>query len=116
MTRATDSRPTLSATDLMTRVCDGDGGAFRVLYDLSAPGLYTRLHGIVADRTEAARLLDETFRALLDRRAAYVRGADPLPWIQALADEILSRGTSQRRARNLSAPETVLPLRDRWAA
>lgn len=70
---------------LMSRYCDGDDGAFRDLYALVAPGLYGDLLKIARIPAFAADLLQHTFLKVHKSRNAYVRGADPLPWIYAIA-------------------------------
>ena len=73
------------AKDLMTRYCDGDEGAFRELYALVAPRLLGYLLKMARERALADDLLQQTFLKVHRARAAYVRGADPLPWIYSIA-------------------------------
>jgi RNA polymerase sigma-70 factor (ECF subfamily) len=73
------------AKDLMQRYCDGDAGAFRELYALVAPRLAGYLLKMTRERALADDLLQQTFLKVHRARAAYVRGADPLPWIYAIA-------------------------------
>jgi RNA polymerase sigma-70 factor (ECF subfamily) len=73
------------AKDLMQRYCDGDAGAFRELYTLVAPRLLGYLLKMARERALADDLLQQTFLKVHRARAAYVRGADPLPWIYAIA-------------------------------
>src|SRR6267154_2081097 len=73
------------AKDLMQRYCDGDAGAFRELYALVAPRLLGYLVKMTRDRALADDLLQQTFLKVHRARTAYVRGADPLPWIYAIA-------------------------------
>jgi RNA polymerase sigma-70 factor (ECF subfamily) len=73
------------AKDLMTRYCDGDAGAFRELYALVAPRLLGYLLKMARERALADDLLQQTFLKVHRARAAYVRGADPLPWIYSIA-------------------------------
>jgi RNA polymerase sigma-70 factor (ECF subfamily) len=73
------------AKDLMQRYCDGDAGAFRELYALVAPRLLGYLLKMARERALADDLLQQTFLKVHRARAAYVRGADPLPWIYAIA-------------------------------
>ena len=70
----------------MARYCDGDASAFRELYALVAPRLLrvSREDGPPA-RAVAEDLLQQTFLKVHRARAAYVRGADPIPWIYAIA-------------------------------
>jgi RNA polymerase sigma-70 factor, ECF subfamily len=73
------------AKDLMQRYCDGDAGAFRELYALVAPRLLGYLLKMARERALADDLLQQTFFKVHRARAAYVRGADPLPWIYSIA-------------------------------
>jgi len=76
---------TAEATQLMERYVDGDAGAFRELYQLLAPRLYGYLVRMARDRAVADDLLQLTFLKVHRARSAYVRGADPVPWIYAIA-------------------------------
>lgn len=69
----------------MQRYCDGDAGAFRELYALVAPRLLGYLLKMTRERALADDLLQQTFLKVHRARAAYVRGADPLPWIYSIA-------------------------------
>ncbi|MEO7731771.1 MAG: RNA polymerase sigma factor, partial [Kofleriaceae bacterium] len=69
----------------MQRYCDGDAGAFRELYALVAPRLLGYLLKMARERALADDLLQQTFMKVHRARAAYVRGADPLPWIYSIA-------------------------------
>jgi RNA polymerase sigma-70 factor, ECF subfamily len=73
------------AKDLMQRYCDGDAGAFRELYALVAPRLLGYLLKMARERALAEDLLQQTFLKVHRARGAYVRGADPLPWIYSIA-------------------------------
>jgi RNA polymerase sigma-70 factor (ECF subfamily) len=71
--------------ELMRRYCDGDARAFRELYALVAPRRYGYLAKMARDRAVADDVLQQTFLKIHRARAAYVHGADPLPWIYAIA-------------------------------
>jgi RNA polymerase sigma-70 factor, ECF subfamily len=71
--------------DLMAQYCDGDANAFRALYALVAPRLLGYLMKMTHQRAVAEDLLQQTFLKLHRARPAYVRGADPLPWIYSIA-------------------------------
>jgi RNA polymerase sigma-70 factor (ECF subfamily) len=71
--------------DLMAKYCDGDASAFRELYAALAPRLYGYLVKMARHRALADDLLQQTFLKVHRARAAYVRGADPVPWIYAIA-------------------------------
>jgi RNA polymerase sigma-70 factor (ECF subfamily) len=87
------------ASTLMERYCDGDAGAFRALYALLAPRLFGYLLHMARDRAVADDLLQQTFMKVHRARAAYVRGADPLPWIYAIAHRtFLDEIRRQKRA------------------
>src|SRR5438552_12647848 len=73
------------ARDLMARYCDGDAHAFRELYAQVAPRLLGYLIKMARVRAVAEDLLQQTFLKVHRARTAYVRGADPLPWIYAIA-------------------------------
>jgi RNA polymerase sigma-70 factor (ECF subfamily) len=73
------------ARDLMQRYCDGDANAFRELYALVAPRLLGYLTKMTRERALADDLLQQTFLKVHRARGAYVAGADPLPWIYAIA-------------------------------
>lgn len=86
----------------MARYCDGDADAFRALYAEVAPRLLGYLVGMARSRPLAEDLLQQTFLKVHRARAAYIRGADPVPWIYAIAhrtflDEI-------RRGKRAAAP------------
>jgi RNA polymerase sigma-70 factor, ECF subfamily len=70
---------------LMTAYCGGDAEAFRELYRLVAPQLFGYLVTMARDRAVAADLLQQTLMKVHRARAAYIRGADPIPWICAIA-------------------------------
>ena len=71
--------------DLMASYCDGDAAAFRELYAAVAPRLHGYLVKMARHRALADDLLQQTFLKVHRARAAYVRGADPVPWIYAIA-------------------------------
>jgi RNA polymerase sigma-70 factor (ECF subfamily) len=85
------------ARDLMQRYCDGHAGAFRELYALVAPRLLGYLLKMTRERALADDLLQQTFLKVHRARGAYVRGADPVPWIYAIAHRTFIDET--RRAR-----------------
>jgi RNA polymerase sigma-70 factor (ECF subfamily) len=71
--------------ELMGRYCKGDASAFRELYSRIAPRLLHYLLHMSRDRALAEDLLQVTFLKVHRARGAYVQGADPLPWIYAIA-------------------------------
>jgi len=87
------------AQELMIRYCDGDASAFRALYALVAPRLLGYLMKMARERAVAEDLLQLTFLKLHRARAAYVRGADPLPWIYSIAHRtFLDEARRKKRA------------------
>ena len=70
---------------LMERYVEGDAAAFRELYAAVAPKLLGYLARMTRDRATADDLLQQTFLKVHRARAAYVLGADPTPWIYAIA-------------------------------
>lgn len=93
MAEGTDAR------QLMARYCDGDAAAFRALYALVAPRIHGYLLGMARQRAVADDLLQQTFLKVHRARAAYVRGADPVPWIYAIAHRtFLDEARRRKRA------------------
>ena len=87
------------AKELMARYCDGDASAFRELYALVAPRLLGYLVKMARQRALADDLLQQTFVKVHRARSAYVRGADPVPWIYAIAHRtFLDEARRQKRA------------------
>ena len=87
------------AKDLMARYCDGDASAFRALYALVSPRLLGYLMKMARSRAVAEDLLQQTFMKVHRARAAYVRGADPVPWIYSIAHRtFLDEARRQKRA------------------
>jgi RNA polymerase sigma factor (sigma-70 family) len=71
--------------ELMARYCDGDAGAFRELHARVAPRIVAYLARMCRDRATADDLAQLTFLKVHRSRAAYVRDADPVPWMFAIA-------------------------------
>ena len=102
------------AKDLMARYCDGEASAFRELYALVAPRLYGYLVKMARQRALADDLLQQTFLKVHRARGAYVRGADPIPWIYAIAHRtFLDEARKQTRAHVRVADGDELP--ETWA-
>src|SRR5262249_13145260 len=97
------------ARELMQRYCDGDASAFRELYAVVAPKLYGYLVKMARQRALADDLLQQTFLKVHRARPAYIRGADPIPWIYAIAHRtFLDETRRQKRAVvNVSADESL---------
>jgi RNA polymerase sigma-70 factor (ECF subfamily) len=96
---------------LMQRYQDGDASAFRELYALVAPRLLGYLLKMARSRALADDLLQQTFLKVHRARAAYVRGADPLPWIYSIAHRTFIDETrrSKRAIVNVAATDDALP-------
>jgi RNA polymerase sigma-70 factor (ECF subfamily) len=108
---------------LMLRYVDGDPAAFRALYDALAPRLLGYLAGMARDRGRAEDLLQLTFLKIHRARGSYVRGADPAPWMFAIAhrtflDEARARGrarvgsTATGDVPDVAAPPPEAPTTD----
>ena len=99
---------TIDPRDLMTRYCAGDATAFRALYQAIAPRLLGYLVRLARDRTVAEDLLQQTFWKVHRARAAYVVGADPLPWIYAIAHRtFLDEVRRRSRAATVTSPDDL---------
>src|SRR5690349_2478561 len=85
--------------DLMQRYCDGDASAFRELYATVAPRLLGYLVKMARDKAVADDLLQQTFLKVHRARGAYIRDADPLPWIYSIAHRtFLDHARAKKRA------------------
>jgi RNA polymerase sigma factor (sigma-70 family) len=71
--------------ELMRRYVAGDALAFREIYDVSAPPLHRYLHRLCGTRAAADDLLQQTYFKVHRARSAFVVGADPMPWMYAIA-------------------------------
>jgi RNA polymerase sigma-70 factor (ECF subfamily) len=71
--------------ELMQRYQAGDAAAFRELYALVAPKMLGYLSKLSKSRAVADDLLQQTFLKIHRARAAYVVGADPIPWFYSIA-------------------------------
>jgi len=86
--------------DLMSRYCEGDAGAFRELHARVAPRLVAYLRRMTGERSAAEDLVQLTFLKVHRARTAYVRGADPVPWMFAIARRtFLDEARRRKRAR-----------------
>jgi RNA polymerase sigma-70 factor, ECF subfamily len=96
---------------LMARYCDGEASAFRALHAEVSPRLLAYLVGMAGDRALAEDLVQQTFLKVHRARAAYVRGADPVPWMFAIAHRtFLDHARGRKRARvGLAAGDGALP-------
>ena len=86
----------------MNRYCQGETMAFHRLYALLAPRILAYLWGLIGEKAAAEDLLQQTFLKVHEARGAYVRGANPIPWIYTIAhrtclDEMRKRKRSRVR-------------------
>ncbi len=85
--------------ELMQRYCDGEASAFRELYALVAPRLLGYLIKMARQKAVAEDLLQQTFLKVHRARTAYIRGADPIPWIYSIAHRtFLDHARAHKRA------------------
>ena len=91
---------------LMTRYCDGEAQAFRGFYSLAAPRIFNYLLRMTRDKALADDLLQQTFLKVHRARAAYVRGADPMPWIYAIAHRTFLDEMRKRKRAKVQLPRT----------
>ncbi len=89
--------PDLSA--IMGRYCDGDAAAFRALYDAVAARLLHYARSLLQERAAAEDVLQRTFIRVHHARSAYVRGADPLPWLYTITHRMCLDELRARRRR-----------------
>ena len=83
--------------ELVGRYCDGDLAAFHELYAWLAPRFLGYLTGLCGDSTAAEDLLQLTFLKLHRSRPAYVRGANPIPWLYTIARTVFLDELRRRR-------------------
>lgn len=95
---ATLETPVLA--ELMARYAGGDIAAFDALYAALTPRLFGYLFRLIGDRAAAEDALQQTFIRLHEARFAYVRGADPAPWLFTIAHRVaLDELRRRKRAR-----------------
>ncbi len=96
--------------ELMTRYCRGCERAFRELHHMTAPRLLPYLRSLTGDRASAEDALQVTFGKFHRARASYTPGADPLPWLFAIAHRtFLDEARRRRRARVRLTRDAELP-------
>jgi RNA polymerase sigma-70 factor (ECF subfamily) len=93
--------------ELMARYVDGDAAAFRELYAAVAPRLLGYLMKMAKSRALADDLLQQTFLKVHRARSAYVRGADPTPWIYAIAHRTYIDETRRKKRAVVLAAEEI---------
>jgi RNA polymerase sigma factor (sigma-70 family) len=111
-----DSASSPSASDedglalLMARYCGGEIAAFHQLYAAVAPRILSYLTGLMGDRPTAEDLLQQTFMKLHEARPAYVKGANPVPWLYTIAHRTcLDEMRRRKRARVRISKDGTLP-------
>jgi RNA polymerase sigma-70 factor (ECF subfamily) len=104
---------TADLRQLMSRYCDGDRAAFVALHAAVAPRLYHYALTMMGDSHLAEDILQRTFLKLHVARGAYVRGADPMPWLFTIVRRLcLDEHRERRRRRSaLARAEPARPLR-----
>jgi RNA polymerase sigma-70 factor (ECF subfamily) len=95
--------------DLMARYQDGDASAFRELYAQVAPRLLGYLLKMARSKAVADDLLQHTFLKIHRARAAYVRGADPLPWIYSIAHRTFIDETRRQKRAVVNVADDDVP-------
>jgi len=96
--------------ELMERYVSGDTGAFDALYQRVGPQLLRYLMRMARDKALAEDLLQLTFLKVHRARAAYVKGAAPLPWLYAIAHRtFLDEARRRKRAKVRVGASDELP-------
>ena len=96
--------------DLMQRYCAGDASAFRELYNHAAPPLRGYLMRLCGQAATADDLLQVTFLKVHRARAAFVVGADPMPWMFSIAHRtFLDEARRRKRAKVALSATDELP-------
>ena len=85
-----------STATAMLRYCRGEREGFEELYRVVAPQVFARLVEWAGDDELAGSLLQRTFQSLHASRSLYVEGADPVPWITAIARRELELGLRRK--------------------
>src|SRR5436305_2204240 len=95
---------------VMARYCDGEARVFHELYVALAPRILGYLTGLAGDKATAEDLLQQTFMKLHQCRSAYVRGANPVPWLYTIAHRTcLDELRRRKRARVRISADGNLP-------
>jgi len=95
------------ACALMERYCAGDAEAFRALYALLAPLVLADLAERGCAGASAERTLESAFLTLHHSRSAYVVGADPRPWLLAIARRHEAARVKEDALRPSAQPQAV---------
>lgn len=106
----TECRANVPANSAMDRYAQGDDAAFSELYDALAPRLYGYLVRQTRNDSRAEDLLQQTFLQVHCARGRFIRGADVVPWVFAIARRLLIDGVRR------SGREVSLELREEAGA
>lgn len=82
----------------MKRYCAGDERAFDELYSALAPRVLGYVRSMLRDEAAAEDVLQLTFVKLHGARGSYLEGADPVPWVYAIAHRTCLDELRRRRA------------------
>jgi len=105
-----DDSQAAELAEVMARYAGGDARAFDELYAAIAPRLLGYLTGLLTVRAAAEDALQQTFIRVHESRGAYVRGADPRPWIFTIGHRVaLDELRRRKRARIRRASEDERP-------
>ena len=86
---------------LMAQYFDGDTSALGELYAMTAPQLLSYLRILLRDHALAEDVLQDTYLKMSAARNTYIRGADPMPWLDTIA-----RRTAVDEMRRIFTPAT----------
>lgn len=95
------------ACTLMERYCAGHADAFRALYALLAPLVLADLAQRGCEGAAAEAILESAFLTLHQSRSAYVLGADPRPWLLAIARRHAAARLKQDALHPSAQPQAV---------
>lgn len=93
----------------MNRYCDGDAQAFRELHAEVAPRLLAYVQAMARSRAVAEDVLQQTFLKVHKARGSYVRGADPVPWMYAIAHRTFLDEVRRRKRAAAPTDDGALP-------
>lgn len=90
------------ANAAMNRYADGEEAAFSELYDVLSPMLMSFLLRQTGQVAKAEDLLQQTFLNVHHARGCFLRGAQVLPWVFAIARRLVIDGSRKRSEEALS--------------
>lgn len=96
--------------DLLQAAAAGDRGAFRSLYDATAPKLFGHVLRIVRNRPVAEEVLQETYVKVWQNAERFSPDAgEPMAWLRTIArNRAIDRLRSERIDRATSDDDTIL--------